>query len=54
MTTARTYSKSDAQKRTIEGLFSIMLHENPREAETLLIRLQRQMRDRQVKGANIG
>jgi len=54
MTTARTYSKSDAQRRTIEGLFAIMMQESPREAETLLIRLQRQMRDRQCKGVNVG
>ncbi len=50
----RVYSKCDAQKRTIEGLFSIMIQENPREAETLLIRLQRQVRERQCKGANVG
>lgn len=51
---ARIYSKTDAQARTIEGLFLIMAQENPRAAETLLVKLQRMARERSNKGRNVG
>lgn len=50
----RTYSKTDAQQRTIGGLFAIMMTENPRAAELLVIRLQQFIRARMSRGCNAG
>lgn len=50
----RTYSKTEAQQRTIEGLFAIIMNENPRAAELLVIRLQQSIRNRMSRGGNPG
>lgn len=54
MMAPRNYSKHEAQERTIVGLFSIMLNEQPRKAETILVKLQKIARQKSTRSGNVG
>ena len=55
MKTGRIYRTMDSRKIEIERLFQSIAAVNQREAEVLIVRLQRQLRKpRRSKGDNIG
>lgn len=55
MKTGRIYRTMDSRKIEIERLFQSIAAVNQREAEVLIVRLQRQLREpRRSKGDNIG
>ena len=55
MKTGRIYRTMDSRKIEIERLFQSIAAANQREAEVLIVRLQRQLREpRRSKGDNIG
>ena len=55
MKTGRIYRTMDSRKIEIERLFQSIAAVNQREAEVLIVRLQRQLREpRRSRGDNIG